>query len=198
MRFLLLILIPVAAFSLWVHRKAEQNEARLGEVASAIAQRSVGVNCPGFWRRLVDVRGEDGSVRFDVAGRPSDTAELSGPTCDRLEDFSRAGTKPAFDCLLPDDRHCGRELVETARALATLAHESFHLAGIRDEAAAECYATQTVDFVAEKLGATAAEGEIVAVWAARTSPKSHPEEYHSPECRAGGALDLEPRTAAWP
>jgi hypothetical protein len=198
MRFLLLILIPVAAFSFWVHRKAEQNEARLGEVASAVAQRSVGVNCPGFWRQLVDVRGEDGSVRFDVAGRPSDTAELSGPTCDRLEDFSRAGAKPAFDCLLPDDRRCKREIVETARALSTLAHESFHLAGIRGEAAAECYATQTVDFVAEKLGATAAQGELVAAWAARTSPKTHPQEYHSTECRSGGALDLEPRTAAWP
>jgi hypothetical protein len=198
MRFLLLLLIPIAAFSFWLHRKGEQNEARLGEVASAVAQRSVGVDCPGFWRRLVDVRGEDGSVRFDVAGRPSDTAQLSGPTCDRLEDFSRAGTKPAFDCLVPDDRHCRREVVETARALATLAHESFHLAGIRDEAAAECYATQTVDFVAQKLGATAAQGKLVATWAARTSPRMHPEEYHSQECRSGGALDLEPRTAAWP
>jgi hypothetical protein len=198
MRFLLVLLIPIAAFSFWIHRKGEQNEARLGEVASAVAQRSVGVDCPGFWRRLVDVRGEDGSVRFDVAGRPSDTAQLSGPTCDRLEDFSRAGTKPAFDCLARDDRQCTREVVETARALATLAHESFHLAGIRDEAAAECYATQTVDFVAEKLGAAAAQGELVARWAARMSPRTHPEEYHSQECRPGGALDLEPRTAAWP
>jgi hypothetical protein len=198
MRFLLLLIIPIVAFSLWVHRKAEQNEARLGDVATAIAQRSVGVDCPGFWQRLVDVRGEDGSVSFDVAGRPSDTAKLSGPTCDRLEDFARADTEPAFECLVPDDRQCKREVVETARALSTIAHESFHLAGIRDEAAAECYATQTVDFVAEKLGATAAQGQIVATWAARTSPKTHPQEYHSSECRSGGALDLEPRTAAWP
>jgi hypothetical protein len=198
MRFLLVLLIPVVAFSLWEHRKREQNEARLSGVASAIAQRSVGVECPGFWRQLVDVRGEDGSVEFDVAGRPSDTASLSGRTCDRLEDFSRAGTKPAFDCLLPDDRQCKREVVETARALSTLAHEAYHLAGVRDEAAAECYATQTVDFVTEKLGATAAQGKVVAIWAERTSPRTHPEEYHSPECRAGGALDLEPRTAAWP
>jgi hypothetical protein len=198
MRFLLVILIPVAAFSLWDHHKREENEARLGDVASAIAQRSVGVDCPGFWRQLVDVRGEDGRVHFDVAGRPSDSAELSGQTCERLEDFARAGTKPAFDCLVPEDRHCKREVVETARALSTLAHEAFHLAGIRDEAAAECYATQTVDFVTEKLGATAAQGKIVATWAARTSPRTHPEEYHSQECRSGGALDLEPRTAAWP
>jgi hypothetical protein len=69
MRFLLVILIPVVAFSLWEHHKREQNEARLSDVASAIAQRSVGVGCPGFWRELVDVRGEDGSVEFDVAGR---------------------------------------------------------------------------------------------------------------------------------
>ena len=83
-------------------------------------------------------------------------------------------------------------------ALATRAHESFHLAGIRNEAAAECYATQTVDLVAEKLGATAAQGKLVATWAAATSPSTHPPEYHSPECRAGGALDLDPRTEAWP
>ena len=198
MRFLLVILIPVVAFSYWQHRKGEENEARLGEVASAIAQRSVGVDCPGFWRKIVEVGGEDGRVHFDVAGRPSDSAELSGRTCDRLEDFSRAGTKPAFDCLVPDDRRCTREVVETARSLSTLAHEAFHLAGIRDEAAAECYATQSVDFVAETLGATAAQGKLVGIWAARTSPKTHPAEYHSQECRPGGALDLEPRTAAWP
>lgn len=198
MRFLLVILIPVVAFLAWEHDKRGQNEARLGEVASAVANRTVGVGCPGFWRQLVDVRGEDGRVHFDVAGRPSDNAELSSRTCDRLEDFSRAETKPAFDCLVPDDRQCKREVVETARALSTLAHEAFHLAGVRDEASAECYAIQTVDFVSEKLGATAAQGRFVAVWAARTSARTHPQEYHSPECRRGGALDLEPRTIAWP
>jgi hypothetical protein len=198
MRFLAVILILVAGLSFWLHRKGKQNEGRLGDVASGVAQRSVSVDCPGFWRRLVDVRGEDGSVQFDVAGRPSDTAQLSGRTCDRLEDFSRAGAKPAFDCLVPDDRHCKREVVETARALATLAHESFHLAGIRSEAAAECYATQTVDDVAKRLGATAAQGRRVAKWAERTSAATHPAEYHSAECRAGGALDLEPDTPAWP
>jgi hypothetical protein len=198
MRFLAVILIVVAAFSFWLHRTGKQNEARLGEVASAVAQRTVRVDCPGFWHRLVDVRGEDGSVQFDVAGRPSGTTQLSGRTCDRLEDFSRARTKPAFDCLVPEDRRCKRDVVETARALATLAHESFHLAGVRDEAAAECYATQTVDFVAERLGATAEQGKLVATWAERTSAATHPAEYHSAECRAGGVLDLEPETAAWP
>lgn len=198
MRFLLVILIPVVAFSMWEHHKRGQNEARLGDVASAIAQRSVDVDCPGFWRQLVDVKGDDGRVHFDLAGRPSDSAELSGGTCDRLEDFSRAGTKPAFDCLIPDDRQCKREVVETARALSTLAHEAYHLAGVRNEAAAECYAIQTVDFVTERLGATAAEGRIVSAWAAHTSARTHPTEYHSQECRRGGALDLEPGTSAWP
>jgi hypothetical protein len=198
MRFLLVILIPLVAFSAWQHQKRAQNEERLGEVASAIAQRSVGVDCPGFWRGLLEVKGEDGQVDFDVAGRPTDSARLSGGTCDRLDDFSRAGTKPAFDCLVPDDRACGREVVETARALSTLAHEAYHLAGVRDEAAAECYAVQTVDFVTEQLGATAGQGRIVAAWAERTSARTHPAEYHSQECRRGGVLDLEPRTSAWP
>ena len=198
MRFLLVILIPVVAFSIWQHHKLGQNEERLGTVASAIAQRTVGVNCPGFWQGLVDVRGEDGRVHFDVAGRPSDAAELSAKTCDRLEDFAGDDTKPRFDCLVPDDRACDRKVVETARALSTLAHEAYHLAGVRDEAAAECYGIQTAGFVAEQLGAATAQGRLVAVWADRTSARTHPEEYHSAECRAGGAFDLRPRNPAWP
>jgi hypothetical protein len=198
MRFLLVILIPVIAFSAWEHHKRGQNEARLGAVASSIAQRSVGVDCPGFWRQLVDVTSEDGRVHFDVAGRPNDNAELSAGTCDRLEDFSRAKIKPAFDCLVPDDRTCDRDVVETARALSTLAHEAYHLAGVRDEAAAECYGIQTVDFVAERLGAAVNQGRIVSAWAERTSARTHPAEYHSQECRRNGVLDLEPRTTAWP
>jgi hypothetical protein len=198
MRFLLLILIPVVAFVVWQHHKRMENEERLGAVASAIAQRSVGVSCPSFWETLVDVSGDDGSVDFDVAGRPSDEAELSESTCDRLADFAGAKTKPRFDCLAPDDRACDRKVVATARAISTLAHEAYHLAGVRDEAAAECYGVQTVDFVAERLGASVDQGRMVAVWANRTSAKTHPEEYHSAECRAGGALDLRPRTPLWP
>ncbi len=198
MRVLLVILIPVIAFSAWDRHKRGENEARLGEVASSIAQRSVAVDCPGFWGQLVDIRGEDGRVHFDVAGRPSDNAELSERTCDRLEGFSSAKTKPALDCLVPDDRMCDREVVETAGAISTLAHEAYHLAGVRDEAAAECYAIQTVDTVSERLGASISQGRVVAEWAARTSARTHPAEYHSTECRRNGALDLEPRTTAWP
>lgn len=198
MRFLLVILIPVVAFVAWQHHRRTENQDRLAVVASAIAQRNVGVKCPSFWERLVDVRGDDGSVDFDVAGRPSDETRLSEATCDRLADFARATTKPRFDCLTPDDRACDRKVVATARAFSTLAHEAYHLAGVRDEAAAECYGVQTVDFVAERLGAAADQGRMVAVWAERTSARTHPAEYHSPECRAGGALDLTPRTPLWP
>jgi hypothetical protein len=198
MRFLLVLLIPVAAFAFWLHHKRVENEERLGEVASAIAQRTVGVSCPGFWRRLVEVDGEDGRVHFDVAGRPSDEAQLSARTCDRLSDLADAEPKPAFACLVPDDRACDRKVVETARALSTLAHEAYHLAGVRDEAAAECYAIQTVDFAAQRFGVGGTDARAVAVWAARTSARTHPPEYHSVECRSGGALDLRPGTPLWP
>jgi hypothetical protein len=69
---------------------------------------------------------------------------------------------------------------------------------VRDEAAAECYAIQSVDFVAQRFGADPRQGRIVAVWAARTSARTHPTEYHSAECRSGGALDLRPANPAWP
>lgn len=47
-------------------------------------------------------------------------------------------------------------------ALQTLAHESQHLAGIEDEAQAECNGMQTLSWFAERFRATHAEGVQMA------------------------------------
>ena len=76
-----------------------------------------------------------------------------------------------------------------ARATEVLAHESFHLRGVKDEAAAECYALQFVRRVARELGATNANAEQFHERALHAYPY-HPAAYISPECHPGRALDL--------
>lgn len=201
MRFLVVLLVlavPFVAFGVHSHEKREDTERRLGAAAEAVAGRPVEVRCPGFFKRLVEVSGYDGSVGTNAGGRPNSYTELSASTCSRLDDFARAKRKPSFDCLIPDERRCHRSLVAAAHALETLAHEAYHLVGVMDEAAAQCYAVQTVDRVAVQFGSDPRQARLLAVWAAATSAARHPVEYTSSECRPGGALDLTPGTTAWP
>lgn len=112
----------------------------------------------------------------------------AGPAfCDPLIRLAYRGAQPS-----------GIALVELAAAVSTLAHEAEHAAGNWDEAAAECYGLQRAADLAVALGATRAYAEGLADtnW-----DEVHPfltEEYQSPECREGGALDLNPTSSDWP
>ncbi len=86
-------------------------------------------------------------------------------------------------------------------ALWTLAHESYHLKGILDEAETDCYGLQAVTSVAKRLGASEQEAKTASDynWTAIYPLKktSYPA-YWSAECRSGGALDLTPGDGIWP
>jgi hypothetical protein len=86
-------------------------------------------------------------------------------------------------------------------ALLALAHESYHLRGVLNEAATQCYGIQAVARTAERLGATDSEAKIASDYAwATTYPgfaATYPE-YGSPDCRPDGALDLTPGDGRWP
>ena len=84
-----------------------------------------------------------------------------------------------------------------AQALLTLSHESMHLRGWRDEAAAQCYGIQEVAYAVERLGGTAAEWRAVARFVLALQP-GMPDDYQSGECQPGGGLDLRPLTPAFP
>ena len=79
-----------------------------------------------------------------------------------------------------------------------LAHESSHLAGIRDEAAADCYGLQRTAFVAESLGADPAKAQQLARLALAERAVTAPANYRSSECHDGGALDLDHTSSVWP
>jgi hypothetical protein len=85
-----------------------------------------------------------------------------------------------------------------AWSVATLAHESMHVAGIRNEAIAECYGMQRIRAAAVGLGRTAHEGRYLATLFWRHWYPWIPPGYRSRACRNGGRLDLRPRSDLWP
>ena len=89
----------------------------------------------------------------------------------------------------------------TARALDVLAHESWHLRGVRNEARTECYALQSGVKLGERLGVSAqtAARMMRAQLIENSLLIGGDSEYRvPPECREGGALDLAPRRMTFP
>jgi hypothetical protein len=180
-RWLLVLVALVVVGWAWMHHEHAANEHALAAVASEIAGRRVGVHCQGFFAALVDINDRTGEVRFPP-GRPPDHMFLTRGTCGALKRF-RTGHR--------------RLTLGAAEAINTLTHEAFHLRGITDEAATQCYAIQTDGWTVVRLGGTPEEGAAVASLVLAEQPNM-PSEYQSSECRAGGSLDLHPETAAFP
>lgn len=170
-----------AGFLLLRHARAE-TETRLGAIAGEVAKRDVTVRCQGRIGAALDVGAEAGSVRFDAAGRPGDSTDLDWSVCESLERF----------------REDGEAGFAAVQAIHTLAHESWHLAGIQDEAQTECYGLQTTAFVAGRLGADPVVAQGIATDALRRLYPALPERYRTSDCRDGGPLDLRPASAIWP
>jgi hypothetical protein len=194
-RFLLILMIPLMLFSAWQFVRREENENRLALVASAMASRDVDVSCPGFWARLVEITPYSGWVDFDQHGKPGDKTSLSASTCRGLELVWR-GDQKSFGCLISGS--CSDDTLRAVWGIVTLAHESWHLRGITGEAEAQCYAIQTVEQVALRLGVSRQNAHVIAVWVALDDAASPVGDYHSAECRPGGRYDRHPETPDWP
>ena len=139
--------VIVVTASWWLMERRDQvgNEHRLGAIASEIAGRPVRVSCPGPVGSLFPWDDVAGKVEFG-----GDVAHLTAPVCAELD-------------ALAEGRRAQR-LSDTAFAVDVLAHESWHLRGVRDEAITECHAMATLAWTARRLGATperAAEMERV-------------------------------------
>jgi hypothetical protein len=90
---------------------------------------------------------------------------------------------------------------QTARAIAVLAHEAWHLRGVSDEGETECYALQTGVELGRRLGLD--EGTARRMMAQQLAENALRGlgglEYRvSGECRDGGRLDLDPGNRAFP
>jgi hypothetical protein len=90
---------------------------------------------------------------------------------------------------------------QTARSIAVLAHEAWHLRGVSDEGRTECYALQSGVELGQRLGlsedtARQMMRQQLAENALRGGSTS--EYLVPPECRNGGSLDLDPSSSEFP
>ena len=98
-------------------------------------------------------------------------------------------------------KHRVQSFSRTARALAVLAHESWHLHGVSNEGLANCYGFQSGVELGVNLGL--AESKARAMMreqlATNTSASARRPEYLVPAgCRDGGSEDLQPAEAGFP
>jgi hypothetical protein len=152
-----------------------QTESRLADVAQALVGHHVQVRCETLSQAWLDAHPEAGYVRFDADDRPEPVATLTVQTCDDLSDW--LGSDKVHQPL--------RQIV----AVHVLTHESMHLAGLRDEARAECAAVQRDVRTATLLGASDHQAKVLSVAYWTQVYPDLPDAYRSSDCAPGGSLD---------
>lgn len=197
-----LVLVAFVAFQIWWFGRETPTERRLAAVASGIAKAEVAVRCPSIWRRLIEVSSFDGTAHWSADGRPTH-AELRHHVCATFDRLAERGFPADVSCLAAADAagaaRCDEWVLDVARAVHVLSHESWHLAGVFDEPTTECYAYQTDAEVAVRFGATAAAGNAIGRYFLRIGPRHALPQYRpSSDCRRGGRQDLRPATPGWP
>ena len=207
MRFLAAVIAVPALLIGWQLWSDHTFEQRLEPIAAGISGRPDTVNCQSFWGGLIDAQAREGEVFFNAAGVPESKLFLTRPTCQRLRKFAGHSHHGELDCLaaidwtatepLPFDSECYARARRTIYAVLILAHESYHTAGVADEAAANCFAIQAMAWAAVQLGAAAGEAELLARAMEALEPRQG-GEYGTAECHPGGRFDLNPETTAFP
>ena len=158
-----------------------QAEARFSAEAGRVAGKPVSIRCDESGNFVGAVQHADG-----VAAVGGDVAYLTPERCLAL-----------YRLAFKDQVRSS----QTARAIAVLAHEAWHLRGVRDEGTTECYALQSGVDVGRRLGLSEGSARrlmrqqlVESTLRGRTSP-----DYMLPEgCRNGGGLDLRPDAAGFP
>jgi hypothetical protein len=166
--------------SLSGERRAEAVERFSGE-ASEIAEKPVSVRCDEARDYVGAVQHADG-----VAVLGGDLAILTPEICHDLQ-------RLAFEGEVRGAR--------TGRAIAVLAHEAWHLRGERDEGTTECYALQSGVALGVRLGLDESRARQLMRQQLTENELRGLEtlEYRvGPECRDGGALDLDSASGEFP
>ncbi len=180
--FVLFVLVPDGGWDGLGRAEQEQTEALLSAEAGRISGREARVRCDAEGEAVGIVQHADGLA--EVGGS---NAYLTPAICHRL-----------YRLALEDDEG---SFSQTARAIAVLAHEAWHLRGETDEGTANCYAFQSGVAIGERLGLseqTAARMMRQQLAENATVARSAPEYLVSAECRNGGRLDLRPGSSRFP
>lgn len=178
----LLVLLPERGWRGLDEADRATTESRLSSEAARIAGHPARIHCDAKGEAVGVVQHADGIA--EVGGR---NAYLTPGICFRLHRLAFENDEGAFS--------------QTARAIAVLAHEAWHLRGERDEGVTNCYAFQSGVGLGQRLGLS----ERTAVRMMRQQlaenaiqAQSAPAYLIPPECRNGGRLDLEPGRSRFP
>jgi hypothetical protein len=155
--------------------------ARFSAEASRIVGRPVEIRCDEAGEYVGAVQHADGVA--EIGGR------LAYLTPERCHDLYRLAFNGDFSSS------------QTGRALLVLAHEAWHLLGLRDEGATECYALQTGVELGQRLGLeekTARQMMRQQLAENALHARRSLEYLLPPECRDGGDLDLDRSSSAFP
>ena len=150
--------------------------------ASAIAQHPAQVVCDTKGEHVGTVQDADGAA---IVG--GNTAYLVPSLCDHLYQLEFRNRVQSFS--------------QTARAIAVLAHEAWHLHGVADEGLANCYAFQSGVRVGRNLGLTESRARAMMREQLATNPSdaAGSPEYLVPHgCHDGGVQDLHPGESGFP
>jgi hypothetical protein len=158
-------------------------EARLDAAASSLVGAPVRVHCQTVGKQLVDVGQELGYVRYGADGVPERATLIKRDQCSDLRDYLGSDK----DSPSPDQ----------VVAVHVLSHEARHMAGITDEAVAECGAMQRDARAAELLGADPIQAQRLARMYWLTVYPRMGDDYRSAQCRPGGARDERLPSAPW-
>ncbi len=190
-------------------------EDALSRVAQSIAGGGApAVRCvsPGEWRALGTHHGFDAPLTWAMtplvrvpgsATRAEGYSNFAPRTCGLLSGFTAAPVERGTR-ICRHEASGGRSVTgecdgwgASLVALHVLVHESVHLAGVVDEATADCLAMQVDALAAMQLGASPGFARTLArdYWSQYYPAQEL--EYRSPQCRDGGSLDLF-RTDGWP
>ena len=153
--------------------------ARFSDEASRIAEKPVTIHCDESGDYVGAVQHADG-----VAAVGGTFAFL---TPERCLDLYRLAFKNEVTSS------------QTARALAVLAHEAWHLRGVRDEGTTECYALQAGVEIGQRLGLSEDRArQLMRQQLVENELRTSPEYLVPADCRDGGRLDLDPDSTRFP
>ena len=154
---------------------------RFSDEASRIAQKPVTIRCDEARDYVGFVQHADG-----VAAVGGDSAYLTPERCHDLYRLAVEGEVSSS---------------QTGRALAVLAHEAWHLRGVRDEATTECYALQSGVELGRRFGLSEGTArQLMRQQLVENALRSGAAfEYRvPPDCRDGGKLDLNAEDDRFP
>ena len=158
---------------LWPQYRARQVEHKVAPLVAALAERPAGARCP---RYITAIFTNVGSVSLDANGNPADRTDLTGPICDALRHFYTPEGHAELQCLVTDGR-CSESARRTIVALSVVAHESMHLRGVLDEAAAECTSIGEGQRTGQLVGLSPEQGRMIGYLHLMALNPGTPPEY---------------------